>query len=427
MNGHSGAARIGMSGRAGRLLIDVGTSTITGVTATAAPGLARRARYLGHPTMRTIALDGATVAALGSDLTRIGYAFEPPAPRDGFFLDPLGVTWSSDGSSAAPLEHPLAGDPRPRVSGRPMPVWPDLVQVPDGWPALGLDPGDQSASITILDAPCPGLLETGLALRGSWAFLEDLADQWRSATALLEWALEMNVAAYEQALAALPAPPDVVLLGDDYGQSRAMFISDADFRAHLHPRLRTLVARLRRLTPAAICFHSCGAIGPILGDLADLEFEILDLDADADGMDIAKVRRALPSATVLHGWADLEGLGQACAVGNRTAVRRLVADLALSGPAIAAPADAVTTPAALNAVVLGAALVSALSDWGIEWPRIGGPDAVPEDALDHAEEVARTITVPVNCGEVPRTLSRAAMAARRGEPGPHRRPEAVLA
>jgi len=305
--------------------------------------------------------------------------------------------------------------------------------VPDGWPATGpaATPGGaphdaQPPAMTILDAPCPGLLETALALRGSWAFLGDLADDWRTATELLEWGLEMSVSAYEQALMALPASPDVILLGDDYADSRSMLISAADFRAHVRPRLRALVARIRHLAPAAICFHSCGAIGPILGDLADLELEILDLDAEAEGMRLATVRRALPAATVLHGWTDLGALGDAVASGARTDIRRLAAGVARSVPTIAAPGDAVTTPGALEAAVRGAAFVSALNRLEIDWSRLDGPSAVPDEALDHAQEVALASTVPVDCGDVPRTLSRARSAGRSQlsrKPGP----EPVLA
>lgn len=428
------SVRLTTSGLTTSLLVDLGTTTITGVTAPAAPGLANRARYLGHPTMWTIALDASVSAALGSDLARIGYAFEPPVLDDGVFVDALGVTWLSDGLPPTPLEHPLAGGAPSRGIDQALPLWPDLVQVPNGWPSAAPDPDTgprpddaRSSALTILDAPCPGLLETAFALRGSWAFLNDLAEDWRSATALLEWALEMNVAAYEQVLTALPASPDLILLGDDYGRSRDMLISAADFRAHVRPRLASLIARIRRLAPAAICFHSCGAIRPILGDLADLEIEVLNLDTDAAGMHISNVRRALSAATVLHGWTDLGSLGAAIRAGQRSTVRRLVADLARSMPAIAAPADALTTPAGLDAAVRGAALVSALSDLEIDWSRMDGSDAVPEEALDHAEEVARSITVPLDCGDVPRTLSRATVAAARCRPSPDRSPEVALA
>ncbi|GMR02821.1 MAG: hypothetical protein BMS9Abin20_1172 [Acidimicrobiia bacterium] len=354
-------------------LCDIGTSTVTGISAFAAPALADRVGFVGHPTLQNVALSAHDVEALGSDFARAGFLFERPAVVGDRVRDEYGVEWLWEGHSLSPLNHPLTAADLVRVARHPRPKWPGLVQFPE--PHEGRD------SIVIGDAPCAGLLEMSFLLRGRGRMLEDITDTWRVANMLLDWSLETVASGYEHYLTALPRCPEVILYGDDYGYSNSMFISPIEFRQFLVPRLRTLFARIRKTCNGAIAFHSCGAIGPILGDLSDLGVAALNIQADAKGMKLADVRRVTPSTMILHGYCDLAALGNAVETGNKADVALRTRELVESSPAIAAPVDTVDSyPRFLNAA-RGASFVKALT-----------PDLI--DQIEQSSRLIDAIEVP---------------------------------
>ena len=349
----------------GALLVDIGASSLTGVRADAAPKL-RRSPLLAHPIYATLSLSPEDARALGSDCLRTGLLFEPPAPdADDQLVDAFGVTWLSHDGGLAPLQHPLEHADLAAVARHPRPVWRQTAQLaPDAR-------ADQR--LVIADAPCPGLLDTCFLLRNGWQFMEDLAANWRVANALLDWSLETVVAAYEHLLSTLPRQPDILVYGDDLGYGGGMYLSPLDFHTFIHPRLRTLLARLRQLTPAAICLHSCGAIRPILPDLAALGVELLNLDPNARHMAVAELRRALPNEVVLHGTHDLCALGAAVRQRDWAAIALLSTELAVCTPLIAAPPDSLSSAEDVTNASCGAAFIHALSDDDLDALRRIGP------------------------------------------------------
>jgi hypothetical protein len=367
-----------MTSPGGPVPVDLGTSTVTSVRAPGAPELAAAVGYVGHPVLQTVALAAADTAALGSDFARTGLLYERPAVVDDTFTDSLGIEWLWADNAAAPLRHPLEQADYLGVARYRRPELPSLVQV-----------AAPPAPLSVADAPVSGLLETCFGLRGSWQFMADISDNWRVANALLDWSLDMVATAYERMLTALPGQPDVVLYGDDYGYQAGMFLSDADFRTFVKPRLRTLFSRIRRVTSARLCFHCCGAVNAILPDLADIGADLLNLQRDARGMELARVRKALPADTVLHGYTDLRALGAALADGDRAAVAAIACELAKSGPAIAAPADCLADGAELGAATRGARFVRALSGDDVADLRRLGPVAA---ILDRAAAAASETT-----------------------------------
>jgi len=338
------------------MLVDIGTSSLTGIcrTAAAAVGGAATRAAMGQAVLPTLALDAATCHRLGSDFARAGFVFEAPVADDGEFTDAYGVGWLYADGSAAPYRHPLEHAALADIARHPRPIWPEVVQQPDA-----------RAALVIADAPCPGLLETCFALRGAWQFMDDVTCDWRASSALLDWSLETVALAYERMLTQLSAHPDLMIYGDDYGFGWGMFLSDVDFRTFVKPRLRTLFSRLRRLCPAPICFHSCGAIRPIVGDLVDLGVELLNLDPLARQMVMPELRTALPGDVVLHAPVDLVALGTALATGDLHSIAILTVELAACAPAIAAPLDSVPRSEDVRALTRAAAYVHTFDadDW----------------------------------------------------------------
>lgn len=346
--------------RTGPVLVDVGTSTVSSVRAPGTPELAQRVGWVGHRSLQTLALTAADCRALGSDFARVGLVERQPwiDPDDDTFVDALGIRYVWAEGEPGPMLHPLEEADLVQVARHPRPELPRTVQVAD----LA---GDPDPPVVVADAPVSGLLEMCFGLRGNWQFLMDLTGNWRVANALLDWSLETVVAAYEHMLSGLPTPPDVVLYGDDYGYQDSMFLSEHDFRRFVRPRLRTLFARLRRLTPAAICFHCCGAVRPILPDLLDLGPELLNLQYDAKGMLAEEVRAELGDRVVMHGFTDFVALGRALRDRVTGSVAVLATELARTAPAVAAPVDSMGTAEELAAAARAAAFVHALQpdDW----------------------------------------------------------------
>lgn len=210
-------------------------------------------------------------------------------------------------------------------------------------------------------------------LRNPWRFMDDITSDWRMASALLEWALETIVESYAYVLGKLPRQPEIIVYSDDLGFYDSMFLSPSDFRTYVRPRFRSLLMRLRRLTSASVCFHSCGAIQPIISDIADLGIEIINVDTKARGMAARQVRQSLPASTVLHGTTDLCALGAAIENQNLAEVAFLITELADSAPVIAGPADSLSSSKELFDAVRGTSFVRNLSDEDFEALRRLGP------------------------------------------------------
>jgi len=355
-------------------LIDIGTTSLTGIREGAVPGLPKDSP-LAHPVFRTIPLEPADCIRMGSDFIRTGLLYDPPVPEDERFIDVFGVEWLCNEEYPAPVGHPLENAGLADIVRHPRPPW---LQ-----PAQQVEPELFSSSIVIADAPCPGLLEMCFMLRNTWQFMDDVAENRSAASALLDWSLETVISAYEYMLTSLANQPDIVIYNDDLGYQDGMFFSPPDFRNYIRPRLRILLTRLRNLTPAAICLHSCGSISPILPDIADLGVELLNLDTCSRGMEVMRLRRELPGSVVLHGATDVCALGEAVANRDKASVAYLITELAQSAPVIAGPVDNMSSAQEVLAAVRGAAFIRNLSDGGFEDLRRFGPvRSIIEEAIE---------------------------------------------
>ncbi|MBB6469383.1 hypothetical protein HNQ96_005273 [Aminobacter lissarensis] len=333
-----------------RMVVDIGTTSLTGVRSAAVAG-ARRG-FASHPIYQTTPLSASDCSKLGSDFQRVGFLYDRLSEGGDEVTDAYGVSWLFSDGFPAPFQHPLETADWKDVSRHPRPQSPSRIQLADA---------SRPDLLTVLDPPCPGLLDTCFALRNAWQFLDDLTGNWRIASALLDWAAETIEQSYRTALAALPSEPDLIVYGDDLGFQGGMYLSDQDFRNFLFPRMQTLFARLRRMSSAAICMHSCGAVRSIVGDLASLDVEMLNLDFYAKNMIVADVRRELPSSVILHAPVNLASIGDAVREGNNATLALLATELAGSMPAIAAPIDNIISMEALEANFRGVAFVRALS------------------------------------------------------------------
>ncbi len=361
----------------GAPLVDIGTTSLTGIRVGAALPF-NRDRAVANPVFGTRALTPTDCIRLGSDFIRTGLLFSPPTVEGGQFIDGFGVKWLWDEKAFSPLQHPLETAGLKDIVRHPRPQWHQSVQF--------IEPEQAERNIVIADAPCPGLLDLCFMMRNTWQFMQDVTVNWRIASALLEWSLETIVDAYKHMLGSLVRQPDIVVYSDDLGFRDGMFFSPLDFRNYLRPWLSTLLDRLRRLTPAVICFHSCGAIAPILPDIVELGVEIINLETTAKGMAVTKVRETMPISVMLHGSTNLCALGDAVIRKDMANVARLITELAQSAPVIAGPVDNLCNVAEVNAAVRGSAFIHNLSDDDFNRLRHLGPvRSIIEEAMNKTQ------------------------------------------
>lgn len=376
------------------ILCDLGTSTVSGLRAFAAPEMAGRIGRVGHPVMQTLAFDADDTAALGSDFVRAGLLYERPVLVDDTFTDAIGTSWLWHQRSLAPLDHPLETADLAGIARHPRPDWPGEVQVEH-------HPTDR---VVVADAPCSGIFEMAFLLRGHWRLLNDIADNWRVANALLDWTLDTVTLGFEATLRALPDPPDLILYGDDFGYADSMFVNQTEFRQFLRPRLRTLFSRIRKIHDAPIFVHTCGAIRPILPDLAELGVAGLNLQYDARDMVLGDIRREIPGAMVLHGFTDTAALGRAIRDRDRRGVAVLLDELVGSMPAVAAPTDCLDDIGRFHDAARAHAAVGSLTPGDIDRVRRLGPVS---DVVDHVIEIGLATPEPELAGRPPHRGHRA--------------------
>ncbi|MFA3919026.1 uroporphyrinogen decarboxylase family protein [Ruegeria sp. 2012CJ15-1] len=285
----------------------------------------------------------------------------------------------------APYEHPLEHAEWKALNRHPRPVLPTQIQYPD----------PTSATVTILDPPCYGLLDTCFMLRNGWQFMVDITDNYRTANALLDWALEVISEAYLTAITALPDDPGIIVYGDDLGFESGMYLSDLDFRTFLFPRLQTLFARIRKKTNALICFHSCGAISSIIGDIAELGVDILNLDFYAKNVVLGDVRKKLSSRVILHAPVNAAAIGRAVMSNNKASLALLTVDIALSMPSIGGPTDNVAAADEAADTMRGVAFMRAFSSDDLKQIREFGPI---KSTIERAARAARDLDIPTISG-----------------------------
>jgi len=122
------------------------------------------------------------------------------------------------------------------------------------------------------------LFEHTWYLRGMEDVFMDLMDD--EANSITHWLLDYFTGrSIHVALAYAAAGVDVIGLGDDIGTQRGMLLSPEMWRAHIKPRLASIIGAIRAAYPARppyIRYHSDGDIRPVISDLIEIGVDILN-------------------------------------------------------------------------------------------------------------------------------------------------------
>jgi uroporphyrinogen decarboxylase len=154
----------------------------------------------------------------------------------------------------------------------------------------------------------PGrIFSVGQFMCGFENWLVQLKSNPEFCEALLDRALEIQLAMAEETLSAVGSNVDILYLADDYGIQTGPLISPALFRQVFKPRMARLIRFLRERSPAAIAFHSCGSVYALIPDFIDVGVQILNpVQVAAADMDTARLRREFGTHLVFWGAVDTQ-------------------------------------------------------------------------------------------------------------------------
>ena len=136
------------------------------------------------------------------------------------------------------------------------------------------------------------LFEWGTFLRRIDNFLMDLALDPANVERLLDALLERHLKTLEKVCAAVGDLADVLRMGDDLGMDSGLFMQPAIYRRLFKPRHAQLCAYVHQHSRMRTFLHSCGSLYPILPDLIEAGYEVLNpVQTNARDMQPERLKR----------------------------------------------------------------------------------------------------------------------------------------
>jgi uroporphyrinogen decarboxylase len=136
------------------------------------------------------------------------------------------------------------------------------------------------------------LFEWGTFLRRIDNFLMDLYLDPENVEHLLDALMEVHLAGLEKICNAVGDVVDIIRLGDDLGANNGPFMDPVTYQTLFKPRHTILNQYIKSHSKAHTFLHSCGAIYPLIPDLIEAGFEIINpIQTNAMGMDAATLKR----------------------------------------------------------------------------------------------------------------------------------------
>jgi len=128
-------------------------------------------------------------------------------------------------------------------------------------------------------------------LRGLERWFIDMIENPHFCEALLDKVLEYWMGYYTGLLSEVGDVIDIVMIGDDLaGQNSPLFSMDF-YRDILKPRHKKLIQRIKSLTSAKICYHTCGSCFEFIPELIEIGIDILNpVQAGLKNMEPQKIK-----------------------------------------------------------------------------------------------------------------------------------------
>ncbi len=136
------------------------------------------------------------------------------------------------------------------------------------------------------------LLELGFFIRRMDNFLMDLMLDEPKLSEMLDLLVDMHMAGLEKKCQNLGDIVDVIRFGDDLGMTSGPFIDLETFRKHFKPRYKVLCDYVKKTTNMKIFMHSCGSVRQFIPDFIDIGIDILNpVQTNCHDMDPVKLKK----------------------------------------------------------------------------------------------------------------------------------------
>lgn len=136
------------------------------------------------------------------------------------------------------------------------------------------------------------MFEWGTFLRRIDNFLMDIYTDQENVERLLDALGEKHMQTLEKVCKAVGDVVDILRFGDDLGMDSGMFMSREKYREIFFPHHRRLCEYVHTHSQMKTFLHSCGSIYPIIGDLIEAGYDILNpIQTTARQMDPAVLKR----------------------------------------------------------------------------------------------------------------------------------------
>ena len=134
--------------------------------------------------------------------------------------------------------------------------------------------------------------EWGTFLRRMENYLMDIYEEPEQVLALNDQLLERHLKNLENTCKYLDGIVDIVRFGDDLGMNNNMFMSLEKYRTLFKPYHTKINEYVHKHSSMKTFLHSCGSIFPVIGDLAEAGFDLLNpVQTSAANMDPAKLKQ----------------------------------------------------------------------------------------------------------------------------------------
>ena len=236
-----------------------------------------------HRAFRSAELDEDVMVRLGSDVRPVRargprhWTAPPSAP--GTFIDGLGIKWRqtpySGGHYWEIIESPLAEATVSDLEAYPLPDPED----PGRYEGLEEEVRElyENTSYALMgDSVIKGFWEPFFMMRGIEQALVDVAADKEFVHTLMERLFELNSAAARRFLEITGPYLSAIRMADDLATQETLLMSPATYREMIKPYHQRFNVFLREYTDAKIFYHSCGNIVPLLDELIDAGFEVLN-------------------------------------------------------------------------------------------------------------------------------------------------------
>lgn len=150
---------------------------------------------------------------------------------------------------------------------------------------------EQTDKALMITCGC-NLFEWGTFLRRMDNFLMDIYTDPENVQQLVEQLMERHLATLEKVCESVGDVVDILRFGDDLGMDTGMFMSREKYQAIFKPYHTKLNEYVHKHSNMKTLLHSCGSVYPIIGDLIDAGYDILNpVQTTARQMDPATLKR----------------------------------------------------------------------------------------------------------------------------------------